>query len=210
MTTLDPFDRMLNELPRIAEAVNAFSSEDVQKAAFAAVVAALNIPVGGANSETNTAPTESGTRDDHGATGSENTDSNTKGGLGKPARATRARKSNGTVHAPKDIDFWPKGKESLPDFVATKLPAGQDEQNLVAVYYLEQVLELADVSPGHVLAAYKACKWPEPSDIGAALRKTASRKHWIDTHDSKSIKTMPGGRNMLEHTMPVEKATKPS
>lgn len=210
MANLDPFDRMLNELPRIAEAVNAFSSEDVQKAAFAALVAALNLRIGSSGSATSSAPTENGTHGGDGTAGSEKADPDAGSGPGKPkrTRASRVRKSSGSVTAAKGLNFWPDGKTSLPDFVAEKLPNTNYERNLVAVYYLEQILEITDISAAQVLAVFKQCGWPEPGDPRNALQVTASTKQWIDTKVSSDVKTTPSGRNMVEHTMPTKTARK--
>jgi hypothetical protein len=102
----------------------------------------------------------------------------------------------------------PQGKKSLQDFAAEKKPSTNDERNIVAVYYLEQVLNLSPIRHGHVLASYKECHWAEPNDIDHSLRSTASRKHWLDTSDRAAIRTNAPGRNQVEHRMPSKKAEK--
>jgi hypothetical protein len=39
--SVDPFERLLGSMPKIAEAVNAFQSEDVQREALAALLKTL-------------------------------------------------------------------------------------------------------------------------------------------------------------------------
>lgn len=219
MASSDRFDRLLDALPRIAEAVNTFTSEDVQKAAFTALVAALSLPGTAADvaadhvvpaadppgqgdagtaatTATGVAPTVDGSSQDSAKR------------PGAKARSPRTRKAAAAVSAVKGLNFWPADKPSLPDFVAEKAPTNNKERNLLAVYYLEQVLEIEEITAGHVLGVYKECKWPEPSAPVNALHVTASNTHWIDTADSKAIKTTPGGRNMVEHTMPVPEPAK--
>ena len=82
------------------------------------------------------------------------------------------------------------------------------EQNLVAVYYLEHVLGLSGITPGHVLAAYKERHWREPGNISNSLRVTARKRNWLLTSDSSAIRTTPQGRNWVDHSMPTRASKK--
>jgi len=55
------------------------------------------------------------------------------------------------------IDFSLPGLQSLLDFAGEKNPKNKYEQNLLAVYYLEHILGLQDITTDHVRAAYKEC-----------------------------------------------------
>ena len=202
----DKFDRLLNALPTIAESVNKFESATVQERAFEALVRALGVAeqpavappsLGSAVQESGNGQviTEAGEVDE-----TETTTTTT--------RRKRRRPSTVAASADRDVDFMPQGKKSLQDFAAEKNPNSNAERNIVAVYYLEQVLDLSPISHGRILAAYKECHWPEPNDIDASLRSTASRKHWLDTSDRSSIRTTAPGRNQVEHKMPAKKAEK--
>jgi hypothetical protein len=132
-----------------------------------------------------------------------------KPSAGAPPRRRIARKSGGRKwEAVRNIDFRPEGLQSLRDLVAEKQPKSINERNLVAIYWLEQVLEIQEIGMGHLLAAYKEEQWREPSDLEIAARSTASRTHWLDTSNTKAIKTTPTGRNIVKHDMPLVKAKK--
>ena len=208
----DTFDRLLVALPKIAEAVNQFESREVQEQAFEALVRALGL----------TEPTVAAPRIP-GAPGldfanSENEDLNGDGGevdeTETTTTTTRRRRRRppppppppprATVSVERDIDFRPQGKQSFRDFATEKGPKANDERNVVAVYYLEQILSLESVGAGHVLAAYRDAKWREPGQIANSLAKTASTKGWLDTRSMAAIRTTASGRNQVEHDMPAK------
>jgi hypothetical protein len=188
------YERLVNAMPAIAEAVNAFSSPDVQRRAFEALLTALAPTIG-----SSAASTEEAEGDENG--GDERQD---KRGP-RQRRRTRKATTRQEVTAARDLDFFPSGKASLRDFAKEKDPKTVDQRNLVAVYYLEQNLGIAEIGPAHVIAAYKTCNWREPSDAPKQLRNTASKLNWIDTSNSKAIKTTPTGRNTVQRDMPIAK-----
>lgn len=197
----DFYERVLNGMPAIAEAVNAFKSEDVQRAAFDVMIRALGTPglPAAQRPDLNVIKSQEDTEAVHSPATSD-----AKNATRKPRR-TGSRKPWFPV---RDLDFWPSGMESLQDFAKRTQPLTNHQRNLVAVYYLEQVMHVSPIGVGHVLSVYKACSWREPGGVDGVLRKTASKYHWIDTSDTKSIKTTPGGRNVVEHDMPIVKARK--
>lgn len=117
--------------------------------------------------------------------------------------ARRHRKHGRRRDPIRNIDFRPDGQLSFRDFVAEKQPTTIDQKNVVAVYWLEYVAEIPDISVGHVLAAYKECSWREPANPDNALQVTASRFHWLDTHNMASIVVTPSGRNVVQYDMPI-------
>ena len=197
----DKFERLLTALPDIAKAVNAFESADVQGRAFDALVRALGVTDGDlpdrggptAHPEPSNGEQKSKPR----KTADEGASSGASG-----SRRTRRRAAR-PVAADRNIDFRPQGKQSLRDFAAEKKPTNYYECNIVAVYYLEQVLEMPSIASGHVLAAYRDCNWKEPGDLSNSLAVTASRKSWLDTSDMNSIRTTAPGRNFVQHDMPL-------
>jgi hypothetical protein len=118
----------------------------------------------------------------------------------RPARKATAKK-NFTV--PRDLNFAPEGKPSLADFVAEKRPRNIDEKNLLACYYLREMLGIEEISIGHVLAVYKAAGWNAPGQPDTQLRNTAARLSWIDTANMKDIKVVWGGEHHVETKMPT-------
>jgi hypothetical protein len=100
------------------------------------------------------------------------------------------------------IDFSLPGLQSLLDFAGEKNPKNKYEQNLLAVYYLEHILGLQDITTDHVRAAYKECNWREPTSLLHSLQNTASQKSWIITRHMHDIRTTPAGTTTVEQEMP--------
>lgn len=216
------FERLLDAMPRIAEAVNAFSSEENQRAALDALVQAIGIPAGSAESadpaasarmsrlapssaaETSSASTSGGTADRDGG------EENPNDGGDKPTAASaktggRRRRPARKWEPVRDINFRPEGKKALKEIVKEKQPTTIDQKNVLSVWWLEQVAEIGGIGVGHVLAAYKECDWREPAVPDNALQVTASRESWIDTKNMKAITTTPSGRNVVQYDMPIKK-----
>lgn len=209
----DNFDRLLDAMPRIADAVNMFASEDNQNTALNVLVRSLGIvdqsPTTAAAAEPNLSvvpPLPQDMQEDDSS--SEATADETV--PQSATRKARARKSavKKTYPRAKDINFRPDGKISLRDFAAEKQPTNFHEKNLVIVYYLEEFLEISSVEVGHVLAAYDECSWKSPSIPDNSLMVTSSQRRWLDTSDMKAIRTTHGGRNAVTYDMPIKKDKK--
>lgn len=212
--TGDLLDRLIDAMPRMAEAVNSFELKDNQRFALQALLSAAGVhptvlePAREVNADRPLSivpplPAErSEVKVTADATGDEQTSSRTK----------RARKSNSKKSWPraKDINFRPADKQSLRDFVAEKKPATIHEKNLVFVYYMAEVLGLSQVTIGHVLAAYDECGDKPPALPDSSLRSTAARKHWLDTAELQTVgvQMTHSGRNVVEHDMPMKKDKK--
>jgi hypothetical protein len=177
-STPDPYDRLLGDLPKIAEAVNQFHSPAVQEHAFNALARALRL-----------APPP----DDHNAP---------NGDRARPVEP------GCTLAVMPDIDFRPAGQQSLIDLAAEKKPRNQNQQNLLAIYYLEHVLGLQDITTEHIRAAYRECHWREPSSFLRSLQNTASHTSLISTRHMKDIRTTPAGTHTVENQMPRNPAAK--
>jgi hypothetical protein len=206
------FDTLLSVMPRIAEAVNQFSSEENQCAALRALVRALGvpaespIPIKTAEPSLSIVPPAADRRAEHDNMEEE------QDALAEPSATVRrrARKSAAkrSLSRAKDINFRPEGKPSLRDFAAAKDPANNHEKNVVAVYYLEEVLAIDSIDVGHVLAAYAECVWRSPRDPDNSLSVTASRKGWLETSDRKAIRITHQGRNTVQFDLPRVSAQK--
>lgn len=206
--TGDTFDWLLTAMPRIAEAVNAFTSEKNQRAALDALVQAIGI--------TPVMPIVSSTpltivNDSWETTAPEEQDGveeqiNAPNGATKPS--SRRRRTGRKAEPVRDIDFRPEGKQAFKDLIEEKRPTTIDQKNVIAVFWLEQVAGIEGIGVGHVMAAYKDRNWREPADSVNSLQATASREHWIDTKNMKAIVTTPSGRNQVNHEMPMAKAKK--
>ncbi|MDR6120294.1 hypothetical protein QE370_003478 [Aeromicrobium sp. SORGH_AS981] len=185
----DPYERLLFEMPRIAEVVNAFDSEDVQKSAFDALVSAIGADVAPVLRSIQPAtPSE--------AEGPSDSDES----KGRRRRAGKSAKK--TFSPTKGLNFAPSGKPTLAEFVAEKAPRNQHERNLLACYYLTEMMGIQEVDVNHVLAVYRAAGWEAPTSPDVSLRVTASRTSWIDTSASSAIKVMWSGDEHIVSKMP--------
>lgn len=219
------FDRLIEAMPSIAEAVNAFTLEDNQRIALQALLTAAGSPASPpAAPEVRTplaavpplsatdAPVEEGPEAlqvvaETSAVAAEapRTAPETKASTTRRVRKTAAKR---TYPRSKDMNFRPEGKVSLRDFWAQKEPGNNHERNLVVVHYLEEVLEVGAIEVGHVLAGYDEVGVKSPAIPDNSLMVTASQKGWLDTSDMKAIRTTHGGRNAIQYDMPVKKAKK--
>jgi hypothetical protein len=202
--TAEALDRLLAKMPAIADAVNKFDSAEVQARAFEALVEAHWLDVAPDEHVAKASNGSGRSRVDERRSAADDADES-KDADG-PGRRKPRRARGQSISAERDVDFMPKGKKSLKDFASEKNPTTINERNLVAVYYIEHVLDKPSASAGQILAAYKWCGWPEPSNLAQALRGTAHAKNWIDTADTKAVRTRAAGRNMVDHQMPAAKA----
>jgi hypothetical protein len=189
-------DGLLAEMPRIAEAVNAFTSEAVQQQAFEALLAAHS---GSAPAPARRGADVSGGKKQTGTTP-------------KPAAAKAATSNGGkkpkrrTASAPKqvkDLQLSPKGKTSLKDFAAEKKPATNHDRNVLSVYYLFKTADVAPISIDHVYTCYREMSWRVPADLANSLAMTASKKRFLDTADLQDIKLMHRGEEHVELDLPA-------
>ena len=201
----DPFDRLLDAMPKIAQVVNEFSSEEVQRRAFDALLATLGATVEapppnpqGTNGVANGAGSSDAAGD---ATGSVTTGT-ADASAGRSRRSSRKSGSKKSWSPNKSINFFPDGQQSLVDFAAEKKPATIEEKSVVICYYLSNRLGMETFSIPDVLAGFKACGWREAKDPNNSLCAIASRKSWIDTADVNAIKFHHIGRRYVEHDLP--------
>jgi len=193
-TTDNGLSKLLAEMPRIAEAVNAFSSEAVQKQAFDALVAAQQ----GKSPTKETSQTTPTRRKPGRKTTRAKRDNNDTG-------ERKARRATGPPKMIRDLDLAPKGKTSLKDFVAEKQPKTQHDRNTVSVYYLSRIAEKSPVTVDHVFTCYRLMNWRPAPQFANSLALTASRKGYIDTADSQDIKVTPHGDNHVAYDLPKKK-----
>jgi hypothetical protein len=211
-TKPDHFDRLLSEMPRISEAVNTFTDVKCQRAALDALVrafGALDAPAA------TSAPAQPALSVVPAVVVEQVPDVAEDEAVEAEAPTTKTpgrRKRNGkrSWEPDRNIEFWPKGVESFTDFVADKDPKSNDQKNVVAVYWLEQVAGIKEIGLPQLDAAYKVCDWRESADLNASLRGTAYRTHWLETSNMKAIATTPTGRNAVKHEMPINKDKKPA
>lgn len=208
-------DILLSRMPEIADAVNAFTSEAIQREVFTALIAAYSgtsPSPASSSSASESEPTKSKATPEASVTSESQSDS----GASQTAKQTKQRKpSNGGnsigFRFNRDLDLRPEGKQSMADFVAEKAPSSNEDKYALAVYYLEHILEVSAVTPDLVGSVFRLVQgWREPTDVKAGLRVTSNRKGTIVTADMDNIRTTAQGRNFVEHDLPRPEKLKKS
>ena len=190
-------DALLERMAKIAAAVNAFKSETVQQAAFAALVAAFD--QGAAHRRKPPEDAASPTNAEQSA--------GTKAKSKSPKGRRQAKSATGTgekLQAVRDLDLRPNGAQSFEDFVAEKQPRDNQEKFVITVYWLEQIAKVSPITLGHISAVFKQTNgWREPGNVRVGVQMTAHRKNWLDTSDMANLRTTSHGRNYVGHDMPA-------
>ncbi|MCX5769201.1 MAG: hypothetical protein NTZ09_02840 [Candidatus Hydrogenedentes bacterium] len=190
---------LLKSMPRIAEVVNKFKSEEVQKLAFQHLVQSLGLE-GEVPASQNLAtrakktPTKRLKRAPKEIT-AEN---------GKAAETRRRRKKSGTVALTMlpDLNLRPSKGRSLLDFVKEKSPKTNQELYIVLVYYLEKVLKESNIGLNHIYTCLKQLGRKIPAQLGSTLTTTAARSGRIDTSSLQNLTVTIHGENFVEHDLP--------
>lgn len=189
------FDKLLESMPEIADVVNSFHSETVQKEAFTSLLSAF-----WGNSTMSTGPGDTSTHDEERATveaGGETDASPSKRSAG------RRKKERYEPKFIRDLDLTPPDKKSFRDFIDEKRPKTNEEKYVVTVYYLQYELGLNAVTLDHVASVFRLTPgWKEPANIRSGITTTSSRKGTIDTASFSDLKTTPHGRNFVEFQLP--------
>jgi hypothetical protein len=191
---------LIDTMPSMAKAANAFASEENQQTALSAMLLAFgfpeNLPAPAQSSEPGLSVVTpiSESRIDG------STESSPDTVTAAVSRRSRPRKK--AAIRPIDIDFRPEGKPTLREFAAEKMPTDNNEKNAVVVYYLTEILGVGTVEVGHVLAAYIESEWKIPADPADAIVKTAHRRRWLDSSSLKDIKLTFSGRNLVRLELP--------
>jgi len=192
------YEKLLEAMPAIAEAVNTFKSETVQQNAFQILIKSWLGNLQAADIER---PREPEPGNDCGTS------------CDKPGNEThKEEKQNGQKLRKKsnptppkvlgELDLKPDGKTSLKDFIAEKKPKSNEEHFAVIIYYLQYTLKTQGITRDHVHTCFKDIGAKCPVDIDAALRMAATRKGWIDTSNSTDLKVKVSGENFVEIDLP--------
>ncbi len=187
----DTYQDLIQSMPEMAKAVNAFDGDATRKEALRALLGTkLGIePVTGG-----------------GPSGSGTTTTKSKVPTTKKTNkaSTRKKKSskNGPSHAT-DLDLRTAGIQSLEDFVAEKQPKNQRQKSTVVVYYLQRTMGLSGITVDEVYTAYQAMSWPKPTNFANHLQQVKSAEGWIDTANMADIKVTIPGENFVEYKLPA-------
>lgn len=109
--------------------------------------------------------------------------------------------------SPIPLDLKSNGK-TLKDFFKEKFPkGGQNNQEIVTlfIYYLNKILSISDVVPGHVVSCYNEVSIKKPLNIPQLFRDIASLKGWVESSKIPgSVKITISGENLIQHDLPRE------
>jgi hypothetical protein len=113
---------------------------------------------------------------------------------------------NASIQLVPSLDFVQEGKQPLKEFFAAKNPRTDIEQILVFGFYMQEVMELADFSPGHILSAYKHFgDLSIPLDLKGTLRNMKRDKLWLKFTDIQHMRVDTEGENYVKTVLGKEK-----
>ena len=196
MSENDP-KSLLEAMPRIAEVVNKFKSEEVQKLAFQHLIGSTRCDPSDPRLNTENPRRRPATRPKKRSSEQSPSD-------GLEASPGKKVRKKGAV-APtfiKDLNLRPSKKKSLTQFVEEKKPANNQQLHVVIVYYLEKILRTSGISPSHVYTCLKELKERVPNDLWATLRVTANKTNGLNTGKRDDIKITVSGENLVDHDLP--------
>jgi hypothetical protein len=197
----DQFDALLKNMPAIAEAVNAFTSADVQKQAFTALVVAHGLP------EEDVEPP--GDNPDDAGGGGDNSSRRAKGAtknkVAKKAAPAKRKAGSSTPTRLGNLNLRPSGKQAFAAFATEKAPQSNPEKCLVSAYWLQHKAKLTGITASHIYTCFKEANWKVPNDLINALQVTKSTKGWLETSDMDAITVTIAGENHVEHDLPKTK-----
>ena len=196
----DQLEELLEAMPRIAEAVNSFSSPEVQRDAFATLMRA-------AGDELPSQSQAYGDTHNELQTGTERVKSRPKKAplvTAKKATTTKSSKKGKLPAVPVDeaLDIRPSGKTSLPDFADEKKPKRLQDQSMVIIYWLKNHAERNKVGLSQIHTCYKKLGWKSPANPRKHLHDIAFRKKWINTSDIEEVTLTHTGDQHVEHDLP--------
>lgn len=117
----------------------------------------------------------------------------------------KSRKKNGmsNIQLIKDLDLSGTDSiKSLKDFMEEKRPASNVQKTTVFVYYLQNFLELDEITIDHIFTCYKSMNYRIPNNLQQNLSDTSSSKYgYINRKDGKYSMTILGS-NLIEHDLP--------
>jgi hypothetical protein len=97
-----------------------------------------------------------------------------------------------------DFDFRPSNKESLKDFANKYNAKSNFEFNLVFTYYLQEILNIQEITTDHIYSCYRHMALKLPS-FPQTLTDTKKHKGWIETADMNNLRVTRVGINHIEH-----------
>lgn len=114
----------------------------------------------------------------------------------KVVNGKKVSKPSKTLKRLTNINFEPTGKESLRDFFARYTSTNDNERNLLFVHYLQNVLEIVEISFEHIYSCYDILELRISENLPQTIRNTASKTGWIETNNSILSVTIKGSNQI--------------
>lgn len=122
---------------------------------------------------------------------------------GNQTSTTKVLSKHKNPQVVKDLDLFPKGKESLEDFMKRhKYGKSSPSIILLFVYYLKQVLCKDNVTQDHIFTCFRHMKLTIPNNLYVCIRDTISKRGWIANISNLNVTTQ--GINEVEQKMTIK------
>lgn len=98
-----------------------------------------------------------------------------------------------------------RGDKSIPsfkDFISEKAPASANEFNAAAVYYLQKLVGLQQVTLDQVYTCYKEASRRPPEAFRQSFIDTKNKKGWVEFDDAGNLRVPHRGAVFVEHDLP--------
>ena len=200
----DQLSKLLDEMPRIAEAVNGFASADVQRQAFDVLIGAALRQLPQEAQPSNADENEPAERSQPARAKQKATRS--KSGT-KPG-ATKSSKKGKLSAPPVDpsLDIRPANGVSLPDFADQKKPNNMQNQSMVIIYWLRHHANCAEIGISQIYTCFKQMGWKAPPNLRKQLHNISFKKKWLDTSDVENVSMTITGEQHVDHDLPLGSA----
>ncbi|WP_136519703.1 hypothetical protein [Cellulomonas telluris] len=193
----DQFERLIDAMPRIAAAVNAFESDALRERALDSLLSAFGVrPVAVATGVN----ADDAIVDLAADAGDNDVTPPSNGGRKRAARRAGGRRSGGDLVFDKSISGRPEGKESLRDFLDRAKPANQNEQVLAIVYWLDNIAEVDTITLDTVFTGFRLAELKVPGSFAAKVSQTGS-KGWLKETTRERVSLSVGGEDRVIHEM---------
>lgn len=106
-----------------------------------------------------------------------------------------------------DLNYKPKGKESLVDFIKGLPFKSNVEMILGIVYYCKETLDVQNVTSDHIFTGFKELKIPIPPTLYQVIVNVKNRNGWITFDKMDDISYSIQGGNYVEHDLPKKKVS---
>lgn len=191
----EQFESLIEAMPRIAEAVNAFESDALREKAMDSLMAAFGLRTAPpAPPPTPTPQVQNNTVD------TEATPSGGNGGQRRTTRKPGSRRPAADLTIDKSISARPEGKEALVDFLARAQPKNHHERIVAIVYWLGQVGGYEPITRGKVLTGFRLAELRAPTDLANKISQTSSRG-WLKDATSDNLELSVPGEEHLSYEM---------